>query len=223
MNKITAFFSLGMVCALTGCVESSISYVPSPTAQDRLPIRAVVWLLKDQTTRAPIGQPAADAPKETSLTKEESSWRPQLTMQVLSDALAAEIKARVAQDAEVVECRYDNCPIIAEEQAGFRLLVEGTVVEAVSRRPRNGSEVYRLKLELSATVVRQRAQNLNDYWTKTVEVEQSRAGRPAKDLAELMRKAFVPAADELARALKGAPAAEALAQGPATEAPPDPN
>ncbi|MCX5796799.1 MAG: hypothetical protein NTY77_14990 [Elusimicrobia bacterium] len=209
---MTAFLPIGLLAVLAACVQPNISYEPGPTAQNRLPIRAVVWLIKEQPPEPPTGRPATDAPMETSLTKNGSLWRPQLTMQVLSRALAAEIEARVAENAEVVECSYNNCPIVAEEQAGARLFVEGTVVEAVASRSRGGNQVYRLKIDLSATLVRQRQPNLQSYWTKTVEVEQGRAGRPAKDLAELMRKAFAPAADELARALEQSPAAEALAQ-----------
>ncbi|MCX5796802.1 MAG: hypothetical protein NTY77_15010 [Elusimicrobia bacterium] len=131
----------------------------------------MVWQFKEQPPEPPTGRPAPDAPTQTSLTKNGPLWRPQLTMQVLSRALAAEIEARVAETAEVVECGSNNCPIIAEEAKGTLLFVEGTVQEAVASRSRNGGEVYRLKIDLSATVVRLRQPSLQSL------LDQERGGR----------------------------------------------
>jgi hypothetical protein len=129
-------------------------------------------------------------------------------MKLLSEALAGEMQARLIRSVEVVE----GDSVIGEEAKGTRLLVSGTVEEACWSRSRSGGGSYRLKVALSAAVVRRNAPNLQGFWTKTVEIDEPHRGRAAQDMAAMLAKAFGGAAEELGKALEKQPAAEALAQ-----------
>ena len=49
MSRINAFLPISLLAVLAACIQPAITYEPGPTAPNRLPIRAVVWVLKDQS------------------------------------------------------------------------------------------------------------------------------------------------------------------------------
>lgn len=116
------------------------------------------------------------------------------------------------ESAEVVEGGNGYLPIQEQESRGARLFVEGAVQEASWIHPRSGGGSYRLKVELSATLVRADAPDLQGFWKKTVEVEEAHGGRPGQDLARVMRKAFGEAVEGLGKALEKEPAGQVWAQ-----------
>jgi len=217
MNRFIAFFLLALLPALSGCLGPSFRYEPSAIAEKRLPIRAVVWLFKDETPDAPASRSASpwdSSPVfQSNLTRGGSLWRPRLTMDFLSSPMGAALEAQLTESAAVVEPSAGSYPIIEEESKGARLFVEGTVQEASWTHSRSNGGSYRLKVALSATLVRTNAPDLQRFWTKTVELEQPHRGRPAQELAAAVRKAFGGAVEELGKALEQEPAAQALAQG----------
>jgi hypothetical protein len=135
MNRYIALFILGLLPTLSGCLERPYPYKPPEAAEKRLPFRAVVWVFKDETPDVPGGlsAPQKDGPRViwSNLTRSASPWRPRLTMDYLSSAMAAEIQARLMQTADVVAGdSYGFYPIVEEEAKGARLFVEGTVQQA---------------------------------------------------------------------------------------------
>jgi hypothetical protein len=166
----------------------------------------VVWVFKDET---PDSKGPPDL--EINLAKDGSRWRPRLSMESLSQALAGEIEARLTDSADVVLDTIGDYPS-SELPEGTRLFVAGTVEQAVWTHTRKDNGSYRLKLALWATLVRPRSHNLQGFWTKTVEVEEPHRGKPKDDLERAVHKAFSAAVDDLSKALEKGPAAEALAQ-----------
>jgi len=176
----------------------------------RLPFKSVVYIFKDETE--PPASQGADV-FETNLTRGGSPWRPRLTMDTLSAALAAELGARVTDSAEVREVIGGEYNYTEEESQGARLFVQGTVQEATWIRSLNGGGSYRLKMVLSGFLARKAPPGLMGFWGKNVEVEEPHSGRPGDDLARMVRKAMSDAAEDMGKALQKGPAAEALAQG----------
>jgi hypothetical protein len=84
----------------------------------------VVWVFKDESPEAEafLTHSLDDGTKEfnSSLTRGGSAWRPQLGVDKLSAALAAEIQAKVTESAEV---REDAGGTVAAESQGCRLFV----------------------------------------------------------------------------------------------------
>lgn len=196
-------------------MERPYHYEPSATAEKRLPFRAVVWVFKDDTPDSPGGRSLSQKDGSpliwSCLTRSESPWRPRLTMEFLSSAMAAEVRARLMQTADVKEGGNGFYPIVDEEAKGARLFVEGTVQKATWTRSRVGGGIYRLTIDLSATVVRTDAPNLERFWTKTVDVIDPQIGHPMESMTWVLRGAFVNAVADLGEALAKGPAAEALA------------
>ena len=138
MSRLPALFILALLPALAACRAPSYHYKAPVPAQNRLPMKAVVWQFNDQTPAS------AD-----SLTKTGSAWRAPLYMDFLSSALATELEARLVESARVEQ---DSSNQLMLEESGTQLFLEGSVGEASWTRSRSEGGSYRPKLTLNAKI-----------------------------------------------------------------------
>jgi hypothetical protein len=123
-------------------------------------------------------------------------------MDGLSSLLAAELKASLAQSADVAKPVSGRDIIGDEKSRGVRLFVNGTVQEASWIRSRSGGGSYRLKVSLSAALAKSDAPDLQEFWAKTIELEAPHRGRPTDDMLGLARKVLDGAVEDMGKALK---------------------
>jgi single-stranded DNA-binding protein len=141
-------------------------------------------------------------------------------MERLSAALASELQARLAETAEVGEEVEGARNIQERKSQGARLFVEGTVQQAAWTRPDSGGGDYRIQIELSATLAKEDGTDIQDFWTKTVELEEPHRGWPAQELAWAVHKGFSEAVDELGKKVEtelATAAQQAAEEQPASE------
>jgi hypothetical protein len=210
MHRVISLLFLALAAAFSGCGEPPFHYEPPFMVTDRHPFNAVVWVFKDESPEAPafaIHSPEdGSAVYNFSLTRGGSAWRPQLSMERLSAALAAEIQAKVTETAEV---REDAGGTVEAEAQGTKLFVEGTVQEASWKRTKSGGGTFHLKIDLAATVARPNASDLH-FWNRTVEIDVPHLQHAGPELAAALRSAFDDAVDSLGQELDEEQQAEAL-------------
>lgn len=202
----TVAYAMLLAASLASCRMAQLEPIGQAPAQDRLPLKAVVWAFKDATPDRPASRetaPDGSTVFQFNLTRGGSNWRPELDMRLLGRVFAQELQAQLVESAEMVDPAGGSLPMVEEERKGARLFVEGTVEEAVWLRPRAGAGSYRLMATFRATLTSPSAPSIEGFWTKIVVIEAPRRGYPSQDLAALLHQAFSQAVADLKVKLAG--------------------
>lgn len=212
------------------CISISIFRLPTPRNRlqtfpgpaQPLPFKALVWRLEDKTPDTPGKRTISDLDGkvilQTNLTRGGSAWRSPLSMMGLSKALAAEVRAKLADTVLVSDEPSWAHSSFEYEAQGARLFIAGEVDEASWTRTWTTPGSYKLKVRFSASLTQPAAPAIEGFWKKELEAEVKHEGWPSEDLDAALAKIIPVAVDDLAKAMTKEPVATAaMASGPSAE------